>query len=714
VSATGSRVSGSWLAFCAFALYGTLRWGTMLGPFEQGRLFASLILAGLAAVILARLPSGARAWAVVPMVIIGIFALLEIAGFPLNGHHVGRLGTELSDGLSSLPGLLVPYTGHDPATAAVLVLGAGLLLLMAALAFGAVRGTPGTAQLALAALPLTGLAVVPSEIFEPGLSYVHGLVTFALVVLLVFSPRLAPGRRASAAALVSVAAVIGVIGAGLIAGGALWVHVPSRHSVTVTSTQSTPLLAEQFNWEQTYGARGWPFTGAVVLEISGARPEHWKAEDLDGFNGRGWTSSEHTDDAAVTGVSAAHRAAYSETLTVHAERIFTSQIIAAGYAQRPDFAGVTPGADPGTWFSGLPVRPGDRYRVRIYAPQPPAAQLAAAGRDYPAALAPFRSLNLPAGVYSGVRALARRLASDSPSPYGDVEAVLDYLQHGYTYTLNPPGGGTYPLVDFLLHTRRGYCQQFAGAMALLLRMDGVPARVAVGFLPGQRQPGTHTYVVADHDAHAWVEVWFPSFGWVTFDPTPGTATAAGTSPVATTPASTPAAKSAASATAGRSTRTAVHAAPSRGRLAGGRSPAAGRRPAGRRGAVATVGLLGLALGLVLAGLLSVILVARAARAFWHVQSTAELTAELERAFVRCEQPLEASITLTDLEQLLSDSPAAAGYVRSLAAARYGPTGVAPTAQDRAALRRWLAQGSGSGGWLRAIRALPPRRGAAGN
>src|SRR5207248_3228868 len=83
------------------------------------------------------------------------------------------------------------------------------------------------------------------------------------------------------------------------------------------------------------------------------------------------------------------------------------------------------------------------------------------------------------------------------------------------------------LESFLFSARRGYCQQFAGAMALLLRMGGVPARVATGFATGNYDSSKHQYVVSDLDAHAWVEAYFPGYGWVRFDPTPAAAPARG-------------------------------------------------------------------------------------------------------------------------------------------------------------------------------------------
>ena len=77
-----------------------------------------------------------------------------------------------------------------------------------------------------------------------------------------------------------------------------------------------------------------------------------------------------------------------------------------------------------------------------------------------------------------------------------------------------------PLEHFLFDTKAGYCQHFSGAMALLLRFGGIPARVATGFSPGGFRKRQGEWVVRDRDAHSWVEAWFDGIGWVTFDPTP--------------------------------------------------------------------------------------------------------------------------------------------------------------------------------------------------
>ena len=98
--------------------------------------------------------------------------------------------------------------------------------------------------------------------------------------------------------------------------------------------------------------------------------------------------------------------------------------------------------------------------------------------------------------------------------------ALESYFHGkqFHYDQTPPTGPGPVLAYFMLHSHRGYCQMYSGSMALVLRLHGIPARVAYGFTEGsQTQDG---YKVTDRDAHAWVEAYFPKYGWIPFEPTP--------------------------------------------------------------------------------------------------------------------------------------------------------------------------------------------------
>ena len=128
------------------------------------------------------------------------------------------------------------------------------------------------------------------------------------------------------------------------------------------------------------------------------------------------------------------------------------------------------------------------------------------------------------GPYARVKALAERITRDAPGNYEAVAAIERYLLENYLYDQDVSDRDD-PLPDFLFTDKRGYCQHFSGAMALMLRLIGIPSRVVSGFAPGLRDPDTGTFVVRDTDAHSWVEVWFPQVGWVTVDPTPSAAPA---------------------------------------------------------------------------------------------------------------------------------------------------------------------------------------------
>ncbi len=133
----------------------------------------------------------------------------------------------------------------------------------------------------------------------------------------------------------------------------------------------------------------------------------------------------------------------------------------------------------------------------------------------------FRSV--PAGVGPEVQEVTDELTGHIDSPYLKALALQEFFTSGdFTYSLRPtevPGDAD-PLVHFLTVDRTGYCQQFAGAMAVMARQAGIPARVAVGYTAGERT-GDGRWTVSSGDAHAWPELYFEGAGWVRFEPTPG-------------------------------------------------------------------------------------------------------------------------------------------------------------------------------------------------
>ena len=120
-----------------------------------------------------------------------------------------------------------------------------------------------------------------------------------------------------------------------------------------------------------------------------------------------------------------------------------------------------------------------------------------------------------------IPALATQAAGRARNPYDQARAVEQFLRSHYAYTLDlsgPPQSD--PLAHFLFERRAGHCEYFAAAMTVMMRSLGVPARYINGFLPGEYNDLGGDFIVRARDAHSWVEVFFPGYGWMTFDPTP--------------------------------------------------------------------------------------------------------------------------------------------------------------------------------------------------
>lgn len=127
---------------------------------------------------------------------------------------------------------------------------------------------------------------------------------------------------------------------------------------------------------------------------------------------------------------------------------------------------------------------------------------------------------LPEGGDPRSRAFAAKLRREYADDAELVEAMLQYFnQQPFFYTLRPDTLGVNTNDEFLFDTRRGFCAHFAGAMALVLRAAGVPARIVAGYQGGEVNPAGNYVLVHQFDAHAWVEVWLPGQGWVSVDPT---------------------------------------------------------------------------------------------------------------------------------------------------------------------------------------------------
>jgi transglutaminase-like putative cysteine protease len=318
--------------------------------------------------------------------------------------------------------------------------------------------------------------------------------------------------------------------------------------------------ANTFDWEPGYGPIDWPRDGELLFRVRAERPSFWRTTTLDEFYGDGWRRS-GTGGATVPGEPrpgfpkpddpASMRTAKIEVLDLESPLLISP---GAPVTVRGGISGFERDGD-GTIRLDEPLEPGASYTVTAWAPDPDPRELRTASQSYPRALAPYTSLALPAdasleaiaapdridvplwgsergdpaaaltqlrsSVYAPVFRLAERLTAGAPDAYDATVAVNDHLRTAYSYDERPPERRL-PLRAFLFQDRIGYCQQFSGAMALMLRMVGIPARVATGFAPGTPLADGKGFEVTDLEAHSWVEVYFDGIGWLPFDPTPPT------------------------------------------------------------------------------------------------------------------------------------------------------------------------------------------------
>ncbi len=165
---------------------------------------------------------------------------------------------------------------------------------------------------------------------------------------------------------------------------------------------------------------------------------------------------------------------------------------------------------------------GDPYQVTSAISSAEPEELQTAGEEYPAWVS-HRYLQLPPDLPVRVNDLAASTTSGWATPYEKAKVVENYLRNNYPYNLrvDPPPFGVDGVDHFLFGLGEGYSEYFGSTMAVMLRTVGVPARLAVGYTTGDRVEGREIYAVTDSHSHAWVEVYFPRFGWIPFEPTPG-------------------------------------------------------------------------------------------------------------------------------------------------------------------------------------------------
>src|SRR5690606_21022417 len=166
------------------------------------------------------------------------------------------------------------------------------------------------------------------------------------------------------------------------------------------------------------------------------------------------------------------------------------------------------------------LRAGDRYNVFSMVTTADAASLRTAPTDYPQDTLDAY-LQVPDGITPETLALAAELTAPFDNAYDKASAVEAWLRENIKYNdqIDAPPQATEPIHYTLFVSQEAYCTYYASAMAIMLRTQGIPARIVNGYAQGEFVEDANAYRVRANNAHTWVEVYFPEYGWIQFEPT---------------------------------------------------------------------------------------------------------------------------------------------------------------------------------------------------
>ncbi len=520
-------------------------WMRLEDPSSAGRAAVLVLLAlAPAAVMNQRLRFAAAA------------AALAIAGgtafhVPLGLHYPGRVAARFWNGFLEFYDVRLPFApAQHPHMDGAILIAVFIFSAMAVLAVCERRpALAGTAVLIGAGWPATLLR--GSELLRGA-----GILTALLVLFAGLRRRPDVSGRAVLVGGAIVLAAVGAATSPALAKGEFlhwqtWdLHVPHVKPVSVS-----------YVWSSDYSGLNFPHKTTVVLRIKAPkRPQYWRVTTLPYVVDGRWIDQPSFDASGDAGLLPAaardHSNWVEQQVTVEALRDNRLPAAEVPMAFDPSSLGPINFDSAGVAYLEHALHSGASYKAWSYEPEPSPQELARSRPVYPPAitLGQRRYLELDPNqsaptfgtpdrdvvlkklfasdgrlrAYKPLYEMARSVAGGAHSPYAAAVALESWFRTGggFAYNQHPPRTRGKPvLVDFVTHTRAGYCQHFAGAMALMLRYLGIPARAAAGFSSGRYDKGQWT--VTDHDAHEWVEVWFRGWGWVPFDPTPSRGGVAG-------------------------------------------------------------------------------------------------------------------------------------------------------------------------------------------
>lgn len=289
----------------------------------------------------------------------------------------------------------------------------------------------------------------------------------------------------------------------------------------------------------------------VVMRVRADQPDFWRGQTFAEFDGRTWhadtsrgapLNGPHVDLPPSFGDATPGVGRYSLEPETFVQTYFVEhdQTNLLYHAYQPSQAVVDADvwARPDGALRSSTVLPAGSVYTMVSERRPVTAEWLRRSGDVAGRLTDVgkqafaRYLEVPATTSTATRQLADGLAADDATTYDMLRSYEAWIDAHVTYDLAAPlpADGEDAVDALLFGSRRGFCEQIASALVVMLRTQGVPARLATGYTPGTRDPVSGVWVVRAENAHAWAEVWFPEVGWQAFDPTAGVPLAGDTDP----------------------------------------------------------------------------------------------------------------------------------------------------------------------------------------
>jgi transglutaminase-like putative cysteine protease len=269
-------------------------------------------------------------------------------------------------------------------------------------------------------------------------------------------------------------------------------------------------------------------------------PNYWRVRRYDTYNSFGWSTSPFVNTIMGSGESQAPNITPAEHYNISytvinkiktdivlssGKYLFTNTQVITHYYETQN-NNITANPDDNLVSVSTPhiYQVDDSYTVNSQIIKPTIDQLNSAGLTFPPWIQ-NQYLQLPADLPASVTRLSRNLIRPNMTEYSKVMAVANYLAKvPYVFEGSYPPDGKDAVEDFLLVQKTGNCTNFATAAVVLLRSAGVPARLCTGYIPHYVDKSANTFIVLAKDYHAWLEIYFPGYGWIEFEVTPGLAT----------------------------------------------------------------------------------------------------------------------------------------------------------------------------------------------